>query len=430
MAGSVPVAQKKEKKAEATAEAKPARSKKTTTAANVIATPKVIKNLPPLARATPTKEELKAQALLDRKVQETSAKTSVKADDDDAEEGSVRSHAIPAVAGPVNYVGEIKTYKARTDDTLLTIGEKHGLGYVELRSANPAMDPWRPGAGTYVILPTMHLLPDAPRKGIVVNLSEMRMYYYAKDGVKTYPIGVGREGFTTPVGTTSVTRKQLGPTWTPTDRMRREDPKLPVQIKGMSPDNPLGTHALYLGWPQYLLHGTNKPWGIGRRVSSGCVRMYNHDAETLFNSVPVGTPVTVVRQGIKFGWVGDMLYVEAHPDDVLADQVERVGETQDYKVPADIFDNLGRAAGKARERIDWKAVRQALKERRGYPVPILLNPSDSQRFVTASMETRAGTSRFGPRLTNEVAPAPRSATVQPASASTETARQRRRGFNG
>lgn len=334
---------------------------------------------------------------------------------------------VVAKVGPVNYVGEIKTYKARSDDTLLSIGERYGLGYVELRSANPAMDPWRPGAGTFVVLPTMHLLPDAPRRGIVVNLSEMRMYHYSKDGIKTYPIGIGREGFSTPIGTTSVTRKAVGPVWTPTERMRREDPSLPATV-GAGPENPLGTHALYLGWPQYLLHGTNKPWGIGRRVSSGCVRMYNQHAEELYKQVAVGTPVTVIRQGIKFGWIGEMLYIEAHPDEALADQVERVGSTKDYKVPSDIFDNLGRAAGKARDRIDWKAVREALRERRGYPVPILLNPSDDDHFVTASMASRAGTSRFGPRLTDEPV------NAQPVNAaSTEAAQpspRRTRDFNG
>ncbi|MBU6234878.1 MAG: L,D-transpeptidase family protein [Alphaproteobacteria bacterium] len=338
---------------------------------------------------------------------------------------------VPVVAkGPVNYVGEIKTYKANAEDTLLTIGEKFGLGYVELRSANPAMDPWRPGAGTFIVLPTMHLFPDAPRKGIVVNLAEMRMYHFTKNGVKTYPIGVGREGFSTPVGSTSVTRKTVGPVWTPTDRMRKEDPSLPAQV-GPGPENPLGTHALYLGWPQYLLHGTNKPWGIGRRVSSGCVRMYNQDAENLYQTTNVGEPVTVVREGIKFGWVGDMLYIEAHPDEALADQVERVGEAQDYKVPADIFEKLGRAAGKSRDQLDWKAVREALKERRGYPVPILLNPKDDDYFVSASMATRAGTSRFGPRLTNEVVRNDvQQAQPQNVSADAPATPKRQHGFNG
>jgi len=308
--------------------------------------------------------------------------------------------APSSIGTRVNYTGAIETYKAKGEDTLLTIGEREGLGYVELRSANPSMDPWQPGNGTFVILPKMHLLPDAPRKGIVVNLSEMRVYYYRPDGqIKSYPIGVGREGFSTPMGTSTVVRKAVGPTWRPTERMRREDPTLkPVYTAG--PENPLGTHALYLGWPQYMLHGTNKPWGIGRRVSSGCVRMYNSAAEELYNTVPTGTPVAVVRQPIKFGWIGEMLYLEAHPDGALADQVER--GSLEYKVPADIFANLSRAAGQARDNIDWTAVRGALRDRRGYPVPILIGATDENRFVTAAMEARAGTSRFAAPLTPEV----------------------------
>ncbi|HEY8964358.1 MAG TPA: L,D-transpeptidase family protein, partial [Alphaproteobacteria bacterium] len=308
--------------------------------------------------------------------------------------------AVKHAAGPKNYVGQIETYKARGDDTLQSIGEANDLGYVEIRSANPTSDPWKPGAGTFMILPKMHLLPDAPRKGIVINLSEMRLYYYPADGgeIRTFPIGVGREGFTTPIGSTTVVRKTIGPVWRPTDRMRREDPRLPAAV-GAGPDNPLGTHALYLGWPQYLLHGTNKPWGIGRRVSSGCVRMYNSSAEELYNTVPVGTPVMTVRQPVKFGWINDMLYIEAHPDEMLADQAERSGGGVDYKVPADIFANLSRAAGKdARERIDWRLVREALRERKGYPVPILQGAKEDDYFVTAAMEARVNNARYTQRV--------------------------------
>jgi|GEM_PF-433853 len=356
-----------------------------------------------------------------------------------AAEGMVPGKIVINKAGPKNYVGEIETYRAHGDDTLQSIGEANDLGYVEIRSANPNTDPWKPGSGTFMILPKMHLLPDAPRKGIVVNLSEMRLYYYPANGgpVRTFPIGVGREGFTTPIGTTTVTRKTIGPTWRPTDRMRREDPRLPAVV-GAGPDNPLGTHALYLGWPQYLLHGTNKPWGIGRRVSSGCVRMYNSSAEELYNIVPVGTMVTTVRQPVKFGWVGHMLYIEAHPDEMLADQAERTGGTIDYKVPADIFANLSRAAGKdAREQIDWRAVREALRVRQGYPVPILQGATDEDRFVTRAMEAKAGSNRYTPRMAEETiklqqAPVPQQATqaaISEEPAVTNSRRARMSRFN-
>lgn len=343
-----------------------------------------------------------------------------------------------AASAPIqNYVGEIKTYRAKADDTLLSIGERESLGYVELRSANPEMDPWRPGNGAFMILPKMHLLPDAPRKGIVVNLSEMRVYYYQKDGqVKTFPIGVGREGFSTPMGTTNVVRKARDPQWRPTDRMLREDPTLKASY-GPGPDNPLGSYALYLGWPQYMLHGTNKPWGIGRRVSSGCIRMYHDDVEYLYNNVPPGTSVTTVRQPVKFGWIGEMLYIEAHPDGMLADQVERVGGAPlDYKVPPDLFADISRVAGQSADNIDWKAVRDALRDRRGYPVPVLKNATPENMFVTAAMIEKAGTERAAEQADEPVpgAASPSTPAHQAVPAVQEAAPARRParsgGFNG
>jgi len=389
-----------------------------------------------------TKETAKQQAIASNKqAVSVAAQAPVKMSVPVAQQPIQQTAMTPRPAGPKNYVGEIEVYRAKGDDTLQSIGEANDLGYVEIRSANPAGDPWKPGAGTYMILPKMHLLPDGPRKGIVINLSEMRLYYYAPNGeVHAYPIGVGREGFTTPMGSTSVVSKTRGPTWTPTDRMRREDPTLKA-FYGPGPDNPLGTVAMYLGWPQYRIHGTNKPWGIGRRVSSGCIRMYNPNAEALFSMVTPGTPVTTVRQAIKFAWIGNMLYIEAHPDESLADQAERTGGEVDYKVPADIFANLSRAAGReARDKVDWRAVREALRLRQGYPVPILIGATDKDRFVTKAMEARADTSRFTPSesepaLAQEQAPQPvpqaqaQATEVQTDSASVTSRRQRMSRFN-
>ena len=152
-------------------------------------------------------------------------------------------------------------------------------------AANPGIDPWVPGEGTEINLPTVHLMPDladADPEGIVVNLAEMRLYFFEKPGgvPQSFPIGIGRDGLNTPTGTTEVVAKRKNPTWRPTKRMRDEDPELP-EVVPPGEDNPLGTRALYLGWPQYLIHGTNKPHGVGRRVSSGCVRLYPEDVETV-----------------------------------------------------------------------------------------------------------------------------------------------------
>ena len=162
------------------------------------------------------------------------------------------------------------------------------------------------------MLPTVHLLPDAAPEGIIINLADMRLYYFAEPGgpMQSFPIGIGREGLLTPLGSTKVVRKNKDPTWRPTPRMRAENPELPEAVPA-GPDNPLGNRAMYLGWPQYLIHGTNKPLGIGRRTSSGCVRMYPEDVEYLFDRIAVGTKVTVVDQPIKLSWIDDALYIEA-----------------------------------------------------------------------------------------------------------------------
>ncbi|MEM6781535.1 MAG: L,D-transpeptidase family protein, partial [Pseudomonadota bacterium] len=219
--------------------------------------------------------------------------------------------SIPAVKAATydrDYVGEMEVHTAVFEDTLVHLARWNDLGFVEMMAANPELDPWIPGAGAKVILPKQHLLPDAPRKGIVINLPEMHLFFFPEDGSAptVHSIGIGREGLNTPIGKTTVTRKKAGPTWRPTARMREEDPSLPAVVPP-GPENPLGTHALYLGFPQYLIHGTNKPYGIGRRISSGCIRMYPETIRELFDRVPVGTPVNIVDQPIKVGWIDDKM---------------------------------------------------------------------------------------------------------------------------
>ncbi len=268
---------------------------------------------------------------------------------------------------------ETSSYQATYDDTLLDLARQHKLGYVEMVAANPDTDPWVPGEGTDVVLPTIHLMPnlnDAEPEGIIINLADMRLYFFKNpgDAPKSFPIGIGRDGLGTPTGATEIVRKKSDPSWHPTDRMRREDPELP-EVVAAGPDNPLGTRAMYLGWPEYLIHGTNKPWGVGRRVSSGCVRMYPEDVEALFEMVEIGTKVTVIDQPIKFGWIGDDLYMEAHPTQQQSDQLEAEGEF-DRLLDSSVVDQAITVAGDARGRLDWSGIRQATIERRGYPVRI------------------------------------------------------------
>jgi L,D-transpeptidase ErfK/SrfK len=265
---------------------------------------------------------------------------------------------------------ETTTYRAVYEDTLLDVARRFHLGYVEMVAANPGTDPWLPGEGAEIILPTVHLLPAVEPEGIVINLADMRLYYFGEPGTepRSYPIGIGREGLTTPVGSTKVLRKQKDPTWWPTARMRGEDPTLP-EVVGPGPDNPMGNRAMYLGWPTYAIHGTNKPLGIGRRTSSGCIRMYPEDAEALFDLVEVGTKVTVVDQPIKLGWIEGQLFIEAHPNQQQSDQLE-VNGTFDAELPSGVVDQVLAAAGDETSRLDWSRIRQATLERRGYPIRI------------------------------------------------------------
>jgi L,D-transpeptidase ErfK/SrfK len=214
------------------------------------------------------------------------------------------------------------------------------------------------------------MMPDAEPQGIVINLSDMRLYYFeAPDAPpRSYPIGIGREGLTTPVGTTEVVRKAKNPTWRPTARMRAEHPEYPAVVPP-GPDNPMGTRAMYLGWPQYAIHGTDKPWGVGRRASSGCIRMYPEDAEELFDLIGIGTRVTVVDQPIKLGWIDGALFMEAHPTQSQSDELEALGRF-DPVLPSSVVDQVLAAAGTEAARLDWSQIRRATIERRGYPVRV------------------------------------------------------------
>lgn len=276
------------------------------------------------------------------------------------------------------YVGEMKTYTAKHEDTLVYIARDHNLGFVEIRAANPEVDPWIPGEGTKLVIPTRHILPDAPHKGIVINLPEMRLYAFINgdNEPNSYPIGIGREGLGTPLGATEIVRKQEGPTWRPTPRMREENPKLPESV-GPGPENPLGDYAMYLGWPQYAIHGTNKPFGIGRRVSSGCIRMYPEGIEDLFRLVPIGTPVRVVDQPIKLAWIDDELFLEAHPDIEQAFQMEETGEIYSHQLDNEDLKTIISVAGDYKDNVDWALVRHAVKERKGYPIKIAERPKGS-----------------------------------------------------
>ncbi len=280
--------------------------------------------------------------------------------------------AVAAGAGTDDMLGAIRFHTTRYEDTLLDIARANRLGLIELMAANPGVDPWLPGENLRLVLPTAHILPDAPRRGLVVNVAELRVYYFqdADRPLISLPLGVGREGFKTPLGKTKVVRKKQGPTWRPTANARKDDPELPAVVPP-GPDNPLGDFALYLGWPTYLIHGTNKPWGVGRRVSRGCIRMYPEDIEWLFNQVPVGTPVTVIDQPVKIGRYRGDLYLEVHPSKTQMDQIEETHSAAPDP-PKELQDHepIIRAAGPDTARLNWTMIQWALERREGLPYRI------------------------------------------------------------
>ncbi|WP_145339104.1 L,D-transpeptidase family protein [Pantoea sp. PSNIH1] len=227
----------------------------------------------------------------------------------------------PLPADDSRLIGEnVLTTISDNKQPLESVAARYSTGLLGLLEANPGVDPWLPAAGTQITVPLQMLLPDAPRKGIVVNLAELRLYYYppGENRVVVYPIGIGQLGAATPDMVTRISQKIPNPTWTPTPNIRKRYAKegvtLPVTVPA-GPDNPMGLFALRLAYGKghYLIHGTNADFGIGMRVSSGCIRLRPADIEALFNSVPAGTRVQIVNQPVKYAIEPDgKRYIEVH----------------------------------------------------------------------------------------------------------------------
>ncbi len=290
------------------------------------------------------------------------------------------SEAASYVLPPVDHsvIGSLRRVAVRHEDTLVDVGRRFGVGYRELRIANPRLDPWLPGEGAEVLLPTRYVLPNAPRAGLVLNLAEMRIYHYPPAGseaarVVTYPVSIGRQDWSTPLGKTQVQAKVRDPHWYPPASIRAEHAAdgepLPAVVPP-GPANPLGRHALRLALPGYLIHGTNKPYGIGMRVTHGCIRLTPEDMEALFASVPVGTPVYVVHQPFKLGWHAGMLYLEVHPP-LEADP------TSPLEDPGQLVDTLVWATRLQPElRIDWEQVESMVAKPTGVPAVVATAESE------------------------------------------------------
>ena len=293
-------------------------------------------------------------------------------------------HAETFIRPPldVDVIGEIRFAKARRDETLLDIARTHDLGQNEILLANPAVDRWLPEDGAMVKLPNRYVLPDAERRGLVLNLPEMRLYYFPepKPGevpvVITHPVSVGRMDWETPLGITKIVSKTLDPTWTPPQSLKEEalaDGRILPDVVPAGPDNPLGRYAMRLGIPGYLIHSTNKPYGVGMRVTHGCVRMYPEDIAALFDEIPTGTPVQIVNQPIKLGWLAGSLFLELHPP--LDEDLEKYEDFMQRVLDAiaDFIsghaDMIEANTSKALS-LSGRVLRQAVEDRNGIPVMI------------------------------------------------------------
>ncbi len=254
-------------------------------------------------------------------------------------------------------IGASQDYVITKEDTLLDVARNFDLGYNEMVLAYPAIDPWITPAGETLSIPTAWVLPSVNSKGIVINVPELRLYLFFTDikMVKTYPIGIGVLDSPTPLGRFTIMEKTKNPTWNIPLSLQEEYGR---QSMPPGPDNPLGAYRLRLSNFDVGIHGTNIPWGVGRLVSHGCIRLYPEDIEELFSEVKVGTPVEIIYEPVKIGFKEGHIFVEVHPDL--------------YNVITDLFIDTARKLFiyQLWEEIDVDLLSKAVEEHTGIPVDI------------------------------------------------------------
>lgn len=259
-------------------------------------------------------------------------------------------------------VGSLSTYTVKEDESLIELARRFDLGYNEITVTNPSLDPFVPGKDVSVLLPTSWVLPDVGfYNGIVVNLSELRLYYFFEQKglqlVRTFPVGIGSQGKDTPVGEFSVIERITNPAWHVPESIRKERPWLPAVVPP-GKDNPLGSYALRLSLGDVLIHGTNRPYAVGRRDSHGCIRLYPEDISRLFKWVPGGVRVTIVRQPVKVGMRDNRVYIEVHTENAPKD--------------VNYFDEAVSLLAKKRllKYVNTEKLYRAIEQSRGMPVDI------------------------------------------------------------
>ncbi len=297
-----------------------------------------------------------------------------------------------AVAEGDDVIGRLAVIRLEKGDTLPDIARHFSLGINTISAANPGTDVWVPEAGERIMLPLSFILPDAPRKGIVINLAGMRLFQFKGDSrslaVSTYPIGVGTVARPSPMGQMYVVRKATRPIWhvpasIAEDHRKKGDP-LPAKVLP-GPQNPLGEYAVYLSKATYLIHGTNKPASIGLRATNGCIRLYPEDVKKLYENTPVKTPVCIVNQPYLLGQCNGVVYMEVHapPEDLNAVGFEKI-----YTKLRNIEKESGRM-------LDWSKVKKVLAEARGIPVPIFEIRQGSENGATKTIEVKHPEKLYG-----------------------------------
>jgi len=273
-------------------------------------------------------------------------------------------YAVPPASESL--IGDIKYAYVTQGDDVVNIAQKYNLGFNAVKNANPQLDVTHPfPMGATIQIPTLHMLPGETRKGIVINLPEMRMYYYPANSseVLTYPIGIGKIGKTIPIRKTSITRKKKDPAWIPPQDIREFNLKQGIvlpKIMPSGPDNPLGPYAIYLQIPTFLIHSTIFPYSVGTRASFGCIRMYESDIETFFPTITKGIPVLIINQPVKVGWQDNALFMEAH------EPLEEHRSDYDDSLPGMVH-MITTLSKDDSTLIDWQQVAYIAKERDGIP---------------------------------------------------------------
>ncbi len=305
-----------------------------------------------------------------------------------------------SISGDDDVIGRIASVRVQKGDTLPDIARHFGLGVNEISAANPGVDIWAPESGERIVLPLMFILPDAPRRGIVINLAAMRLFQYKKGGgsltVATYPVGVGTVERPTPMGQTYVMRKVTRPVWhvpasIAEDHRRKGDP-LPSQVPP-GPENPLGDYAMYLKKSSYLIHGTNKPASIGLRATNGCLRLFPEDIKRLYESTPVNSPVNIIYQPYLVGRSGSVVYLEIHAPLEKTDRAEL----------EKMFAKLRKIEKGAARPLDWDKVNAVLAEARGIPVPVFDTTGGSRERAEETVEVRHPEKLYGKPEIPEIA---------------------------